>query len=355
MRKLGRDIKKDPSNQELRSSLIEQKRSFKKLVAYKKRRYKGKITDKMSKSQKSQREFWKVFDRLNDRKVKTSSYVSHNSLSEHFKTLLNSTETIEIPPECKEEGQLDYTITLDEIKKASEILKPGKAVGVDNLNNEMISCLMETNSDIFVKLFNLILAGGDILPDWAIAHIVPIHKSGSKSNPSNYRGISLLSCLGKLFLSVLNNRLQKFSLDQNLLSETQLGFRKGNRTSDAHIIIRNLVDKYCHKYNTKIYSCFIDLSKAFDSVPRDILLKKLQNFGIKGKFFNIIRSIYSSDTAYVKIDGKCTNPFVINQGVRQGCVLSPLLFNIFMADLAKKLNSLENNLELDNMEINSLF
>ena len=164
----------------------------------------------------------------------------------------------------------------------------------------------------------------------------------------------MLSCLGKLFLSVLNNRLQKFSLDQNLLSETQLGFRKGNRTSDAHIIIRNLVDKYCHKYNTKIYSCFIDLSKAFDSVPRDILLKKLQNFGIKGKFFNIIRGIYANDTACVKIDAKCTNPFVINQGVRQGCVLSPLLFNIFMADLAKKLNSLENNLELDKMEINSL-
>ena len=194
-----------------------------------------------------------------------------------------------------------------------------------------------------------------MLPDWAISHIVPIHKTGSKSDPSNYRGISLLSCLGKVFLSVLNNRLLKFSVDQNILSESQLGFRKGNRTSDAHIIIHNLIDKYCKKNNTKIYSCFIDLSKAFDSVPRDILLKKLLNFGVKGNFFNIIRSIYSNDMACMKINNKCTKPFVINQGVRQGCVLSPLLFNIFISDLAKKLNSVDEKLAVDEFKLNSIF
>ena len=219
----------------------------------------------------------------------------------------------------------------------------------------MISCLLEIYPDIILKLFNLILNGGDILPDWVIAYIVPIHKSGSKADPSNYRGISLLSCLSKLFLAILNKRLQKFALDQNILSESQLGFQQGNRTSDAHIIIRNLIDKYCHKSSRKIYSCFIDLSKAFDTIPRDILLRKLQNVGVNGKFFNIIRSIYTNDEACVKLDGKTLKPFSINQGVRQGCVLSPLLFNIFMADLAKNLKSLDSNLSLDNTMINSLF
>ena len=149
--------------------------------------------------------------------------------------------------------------------------------------------------------------------------------------------------------------MQAFSLDQNILCETQLGFLKGNRTSDAHIIIRNLIDKYCHKYSSKIYSCFIDLSKAFDTVPRDILLRKLQKVGIKGKIFNIIRLIYTNDSACVKLDGKSTKPFAVNQGVRQGYVLSPLLFNIFMADLVKKLNLLYNKLALTGKEINSLF
>ena len=142
---------------------------------------------------------------------------------------------------------------------------------------------------------------------------------------------------------------------KGILSASQLGFIKGNRTSDAHIIIRNLIDKYCHKNNKRIYSCFIDLSKAFDTVPRDILLQKLQGVGIKGKVFNIIRGIYTNDKAYMKIDGKVTKSFPINQGVRQGCVLSPLLFNIYMAELAKDLMALDNGLMMDNHKINSIF
>ena len=85
-------------------------------------------------------------------------------------------------------------------------------------------------------------------------------------------------------------------------------------------------------------------------------LNKLRDIGINGRFFNIIRSIYTNDSACVKIDQECTEHFTINQGVRQGCILSPLLFNIFMAGLAKKLNSLNKNmLEIGEMGINSLF
>jgi hypothetical protein len=355
LRKLGKQLKKEPCNKEIRNTLLVQKRFLKKLVANKKRKYKQNIVEKMSKSNKSQKEFWKLLDRLSSKTTNDSAYVSHNSLSNHFKTLLNSSDQNEIPPKSNDPGQLDYPITIDELKKASEILKPGKAVGVDNLSNEMLSCLVETNPLVLVKLFKLILSGSEVLLDWVTAYIVPIHKNGRKSDPSNYRGISLLSCLGKLFLSILNNRLLQFSIDHKILSESQLGFRKGNRTSDAHIIIHNLVNKYCHKNNTKLYSCFIDLSKAFDTVPRDILLKKLLSLGIKGNFFNIIRSIYSNNMACVKMNNKVTKPFAINQGVRQGCVLSPLLFNIFMSDLAKKLNSVQEKLVVDNVELNSLF
>ena len=130
---------------------------------------------------------------------------------------------------------------------------------------------------------------------------------------------------------------------------------KGNRCSDAHLIIHNLIMKYCHKYNKKIYSCFIDLSKAFDKIPRDILLFKLRDVGITGKIYNIIRNIYSGDEACLKIDGKVNKSFRINQGVRQGCVLSPLLFNIFMAGLAKNLSASDSGLKLDSKKINSLF
>ena len=177
---------------------------------------------------------------------------------------------------------------------------------MDNISNEMLRCLTETYPRIILKLFNLILSNNEISPEWVVGAIVPLHKKGSISDPSNYRGITLMSSLAKLFLTVLNNRLMKFTIDNDILSVSQIGFLPGNRTSDAHIIINNLIKKYCHKEGKKIYSCFVDFAKAFDTIPRDMLFKKIFNYGIKGKFFNIIKNIYTRDRACVKIRDKYT-------------------------------------------------
>ena len=101
-----------------------------------------------------------------------------------------------------------------------------------------------------------------------------------------------------------------------------------------------------------LFSCFVDFKKAFDLVPRDLLLGKLLRLGINGNSFNIIRNIYTNDKACVKVNGKCSNSFSVNIGVRQGCILSPLLFNIFLCDLAKSLSLIESP-TIGN--INSLF
>ena len=100
----------------------------------------------------------------------------------------------------------------------------------------------------------------------------------------------------------------------------------------------NLINKYCHKKNTKLYGCFVDFSKAFDSLPRDILFKKLVDIGITGKFYQIIQAIYKDDKICIKLGENISSPIQTFMGVRQGCVLSPLLFNIFMSDLPNKLS-----------------
>ena len=164
-----------------------------------------------------------------------------------------------------------------------------------------------------------------------------------------------MSCLGKLFLSILNNRLIAYALEHKLLSPAQLGFVAGNRCSDAHIVIYNLIRKKCHRENSKIFSCFVDFKKAFDSVPRDLLLTKLLNMGISGKLFNIIRHIYTTDKACVKLGQSRSEFFSLDIGVRQGCILSPLLFNLFISDLAKKFDNLGDKLQLGNSGVNSLF
>ena len=272
----------------------------------------------------------------------------------HFQTLLTSDETSLGVCGNEKVGPLDFKITLEELNTAATKLKPGKAPGFDNITNEMIACILKIFPNILLSLFNSILESGSHIPIWSLAVIVPIHKKGAIDDANNYRGISLLSCIAKLFYSILNNRLLKFCEENGILSKNQLGFVPGNRTADALLILHNLIQNYCHKNSKKLYACFVDFSKAFDRLPRDILFKKLKVYGIDGKFLSVIQSLYANDQACVQVDGKISENFLINQGVRQGCVLSPLLFNIFMADLAKKIEK-ENQILLDNgISINSV-
>ena len=180
------------------------------------------------------------------------------------------------PPDEHGNGPLDYPIERDDLDKPSYILKPNKSSGYDSVSNEMILALIEVKPDLLIVMFKI--------EQWSWALIVPIFKSGVKTNPNNYRGISILPCLGKLFTSILNQRLLKYVIENNILSKEQVGFVAGNRTSDAHIILNNLLELYCHKRDKKIFSCFVDFRKAFDSIPRDILFTKLSKIGISGNF-----------------------------------------------------------------------
>ena len=136
-------------------------------------------------------------------------------------------------------------------------------------------------------------------------------------DPDNYRGISLISCLYKLFTAILNKRLSKYCIENSILPENALGFVSGNRTSDAHLIIHYLTQNYCHKNNRQLYTCFVDFSKAFDCIPRDLLFQKLIEKGITGKVFNLIKNIYMHEQCQIKIGGVLSDPFDANQGVRR--------------------------------------
>lgn len=340
IKNLGKRLQSKQGNKELRDELFRAKTNLKKLVKSKKKIHKKTCLEKMEQCNVTeQKRYWKLVRQLNQNEIKTSQYVSPKNLSLHFKSILNSKRTLKIPQDSTKIGKLDYLFTSEELEKAAKSLKPGKASGIDNLSNEMIAAFFEIYPHIILTLFNNILDSNTTIHDWTKGIITAIHKKGSKSDPENYRGISLLSCLGKFFTSALYNRLLEFSIKNKILSPTQLGFVPGNRTSDAHLIIHNLIHKQCHINNGRLYTCFIDFSKAFDTIPRDTLLNKLLDFGIEGKFFNILKNIYTNDKICIKHGNKITDYFEVNLGVKQGCILSPLLFNIYLADLPKILDN----------------
>ena len=130
------------------------------------------------------------------------------------------------------------------LEKAVKYLKNKKAQGADSISNEMIKASFPFLKNAFLKLFNVVLKTNFYPSVWGIGHIVPIFKSGTVSDPSNYRGITISSCLGKLFSIILNNRLISF-LDLNNLKRTeQIGFSKGCRTADHIFTLKTIIDSY---------------------------------------------------------------------------------------------------------------
>ena len=306
-------------------------------------------------SQNNQKRYWKLLKKLDKCNKDMSDLPLPDSVViDHYKDILTNDGEILPGKDCAS-GPLDNVITEKELRAAMKVLKNGKLPGMDNILNEMIYPLVDKYPQLILKLFNKVFSGDTFIKDWLISIILNIHKKDSECDMNNYRGISIMSCLGKLFLSILNIRLTKYALDNKILGESQLGFVPGNRTSDALLILHNLIQKYCHKKNQKIYGCFVDFSKAFDSISRSNLLQKLQKIGVTGKFFNIIHTLYTEDTTGVKIRDGVSDFFKPNRGVRQGCVLSPLLFNIYIADLQEKLDSVDKIKISEDKEISSIF
>ena len=292
--------------------------------------------------------FWKILkstsDDLDSNTVTKNNPKDHEWLS-HFEKLhakhdLNNehNEIIEqLNTEEKNRSQsneLDDTISENDLLNAVKKLKMKKAAYSDRISNEIIKSSIDILMKGFIKIFNAILKSG-IFPDsWCEGLISPIFKSGNTSDPNNYRGICVSSCLGKLLCLILNERLISFVKTKNLIHPSQIGFMPGNRTADHIFTLKTLHDKYvCQNNNEKIYACFVDFKKAFDSVWHEGLFLKLLQNKIGGQFYDLIKNLYSNTKCAIKLSDQRTPFFSYQKGVRQGCNLSPILFNIYINEL----------------------
>ena len=170
---------------------------------------------------------------------------------------------------------------------------------------------------------------GHIPESWTVGIIKPLYKSkGDPTLPENYRPITILSCMGKLFTAILNSRLNNYLEENNLLNETQAGFRASYSTADNIFVIHALTE-YLRVRKMKLYCAFIDFQKAFDSVWRVGLWHKLINSNVTGKILTVIKNMYANIKSCVSFNNKSSDFFECKNGLRQGENLSPILFSLF--------------------------
>ena len=207
-------------------------------------------------------------------------------------------------------------------------------MGPNRIPNEFIKNAPDNVLKLIMTFFNLNLEKGAVASSWCLDFVSPIHKEGPLDDPANYRGLVIMNSLLKLLCNILHNRLVQYCEDNKILNKEQIRFCRNTRTSDHILTLKTLVNKYVtDTRGKKLYTCFIDLRKAFDSIWHDGLFRKLENLGVNGNFLEIIKNIFKKTTCAVKLNGKITNFFPYDKGVQQGNPISPLLFNLYVNDI----------------------
>ena len=310
------------------------------------------------------KEFWSLLNR-NSSINSNKGNITLDTFYEHFKKLSQAEDpgTEEVPTAAHTidprsinhniNEEINKPFTVDEIRKVASKFKCNKSCGNDKIINEFIKHCPERMIVIITRLFNMVLETGTVPHSWCVGLIKPLYKGkGDINNPDNYRGITILSCMGKLFTAVINKRLTYYVEAIGLLGDEQAGFRQGFSTIDHIFVLHSILDIYLHK-RKRLYCAFVDYRKAFDLVDRSSLWMKLISSGINGKVLTVIYNLYLNAKSCVKTSsGAISDYFLCNVGVRQGENLSPLLFAIYLNDFEACLRKYYNGLQELSGDIN---
>ncbi len=264
-----------------------------------------------------------------------------DTLVQHFRSVFNR-EGDPVPFVFRdalyvEEDALDAPFTQEELESAVRELSKGTAPGPTGIGNDVILSLIQLPgaADFFLCLFNACLEGAELPHIWRCTEIFLLYKGkGLLTDPGSYRGIALMDSSLKLFERLLYARLSSWAAGRGLIPDCQFGFRAGAGTLDAILVLLSLIWKYVSVQKAQLFAALIDFQKAFPSVNRALLIHKLGVLGVSGKFRGCLCAIFYRNSFSLRAGSKVTCELPVTTGLREGSVLSPLLFSLFISDMS---------------------
>ncbi|KAF7250972.1 LINE-1 retrotransposable element ORF2 protein [Varanus komodoensis] len=229
--------------------------------------------------------------------------------------------------------ELEPDILECEVKWALGSLSNNKASGGESIPAELFKILKDNAVKVLHSICQQIWKTPQWPQDWKRSVYIPIPKKGNAKECSNYRTIALISHGSKVMLKILQARLQQY-VDQEL-PEVQAGFRRGRGTRDQIANVRWIMEK-AREFQKNIYFCFIDYAKAFDCVDHNKLWQVLKEMGVPDHLICLLRNLYTDQEATVRTGHGTPDWFKIEKGVRQCCILSPCLFNLYAEHIMRK-------------------
>lgn len=239
-------------------------------------------------------------------------------------------------PQRRELCRVNTQISRSEMRETINWMKRHKAPGGDGVPADFLKMIcMEGKTRMgtaLLRLIQFLWTKGMIPKEWGTSTVVSIPKKGDLSDMNNYRGISLISTALKVLISVIARRLDAEFESKKLYSRAQAGFRRGEGCTTQGVCLVEVFQRRKLK-GKRTFAMFVDMRKAYDTVPHEALFAKLDFWGVRGRALDFIRALYDQSRIAVRSNGVVAGSEPLLRGVRQGCPISPMLFNVFVNDI----------------------
>lgn len=282
-------------------------------------------------------ESWRLLKSLRQEKTKEIiSPITLNKWDKYFATLL--TEDREQFTEEPENDRVQISaspirISVKEVREVCTKLKNRKAPGPGDIPAELVKYGTTKLYENLTSLFQNCLNSGEVPSEWKLSFMSTIHKKGSKEVCDNYRGIAVMSTISRIYGKILKGKIEREYSDSE--AEEQAGFRAGRSTVDHLFCITQLSEKMT-AVNKELHLLYVDLKKAYDSVPLNKLWESLKTTNINTNLIKAVQQLYKNCQIKIKIGRNVSKGFFPNKGLKQGCCLSPTLFKIFLEKALSK-------------------